>query len=47
MTYGPSVLYVLMAGTSTEKNIAEDYVAVLDKLSALTGAIVDGLNGDR
>ncbi|WP_228984240.1 hypothetical protein [Streptomyces sp. DH12] len=35
-------LYELMDGTSEEKNLAGDYVAVIDKLSALTGAVEDG-----
>jgi hypothetical protein len=41
MSDDPSV-YELMDGTSTEKNLAEDYVALLDKLSALKGAAEDG-----
>ncbi|MGA5411618.1 hypothetical protein ACPCSC_30725 [Streptomyces lavendulocolor] len=41
MADDPSV-YELMDGTSEEKNLAEDYVALLDKLSALAGAAEDG-----
>lgn len=41
MSDGPSV-YELMDGTSAERNLAEDYVALLDKLSALTGAVESG-----
>lgn len=42
MTTGESSLYELMPGTDAEKNLAEDFAALIDKLSALTGAVEGG-----
>lgn len=42
MTTNEPSLHELLPGTSTEKNLAEDWAAVVEKFSALAGAVEDG-----